>query len=155
MARPNAHWPAFLQGERAQQSSLAIFRGPHAYISPSWYAADQAVPTWNYEAVHAYGIPTILDDPRRVREVLESIVRTFERGRPEPWTTARLSEDYLSRMANGIVAFEMPIARLEGKRKLGQNRSSADILGAAAGLRAEGGPIEGAVADLMTEVGRG
>ncbi|TME28847.1 MAG: FMN-binding negative transcriptional regulator [Chloroflexi bacterium] len=96
MARANPHWQSFLQPELEQ--SMAVFLGPHAYISPSWYASPRNVPTWNYIAVHAYGIPSIVDNPQRVREILETTVRTFEAGSPNPWSTAGLPEAYIADM---------------------------------------------------------
>ncbi len=147
MARANPHWQAF--SKPPELESLVIFQGPHAYISPAWYVSESSVPTWNYTAVHAYGIPTFMEDPRRVRQLLEATVRTFEEGSPAPWSTQRVSEDYIASLARGIVAFEIPIARLKGKRKLGQNRPTADVLGAAAGLRAVGDEASIAVADQM------
>jgi transcriptional regulator len=151
MARANPHWQAFSSAER---DALVIFQGPHAYISPSWYASEQAVPTWNYSAVHAYGRPQLLADPRRVRALLQATVETFESGLPQQWTTGRVSEEYISGLARGIVAFEMPIDRLEGKRKLGQNRPVADAEGAAAGLRAHGDALGQAVAEQMLDAAR-
>jgi transcriptional regulator len=147
MARANPHWRGFSSGVQ----SLVIFHGPHAYISPSWYVAEQSVPTWNYTVVHAYGTPSLVEDPRRVRELLERTVRTFEGDGPDAWTTARVAESYITSMARGIVAFELPIARLEGKRKLGQNRAAADVQGAAQALRAQADPLGLAVAELMSE----
>jgi len=128
IARANPHWQAF-----SGQESLAMFQGPHAYISPAWYVAEEAVPTWNYAVVHAYGAPRVIEDPAAVREVLEETVNSFD---TEGWSTARVDEDYIARMARAIVAFEMPISRLQGKRKLGQNRPAEDARGAARGLRA-------------------
>jgi len=148
MARANPHWHAFAQ--RAE--SLAIFVGPHAYISPGWYSSEVAVPTWNYAAVHAYGVVSLLEDPARVRDLLEATVGTFESGFAAPWSTARIPEDYVTNLARGIVAFEMPIEKIEGKRKLSQNRPVTDAEGAAAGLRAQGDPVGLQVAELMTDV---
>jgi transcriptional regulator len=147
MARANPHWRAF----QPEVESLVIFHGPHAYISPSWYVSEQTVPTWNYTVVHAYGCASLMEDPRHVRELLERTVRTFEGEGPGAWRTARVAESYIINLARGIVAFELPIARLEGKRKLGQNRPAADVSGAASGLRARGDPLGLAVADLMSQ----
>lgn len=144
LARATPHWRSF-------SPSLAIFQGPHAYISPNWYVAQQAVPTWNYAVVHAYGTPVVIDDPRRTREILERLVGTFESGRPAPWSTTRLDESFLATMQKAIVAFEMPLTRLEGKTKLSQNRPSEDAAGAIAGLCAEGGPLEQETARLMEQ----
>ena len=149
MARANPHWHAFL-ADGAE--SLAIFLGPHAYISPSWYASELTVPTWNYSAVHAYGKPSVMDDPARVRALLDETVGTFESGLPEQWSTASVGDEYVTKLAQGIVAFEMPIVRLEGKRKLGQNRPVADMRGAAAGLQANGDAFGQTVARQMLEV---
>ena len=148
MARANPHWQSFSR----TQASLVIFRGPHAYISPSWYTSEQAVPTWNYSAVHVYGRPRVMDDPKLVRALLEETVGTFESGLPEQWSTARVGDEYVTKLAQGIVAFEMPISRLEGKRKLGQNRPLADMRSAAAGLQANGDAVGQAVARQMLEV---
>jgi transcriptional regulator len=155
MARANPHWQRFLGASPGLSpgagDTLAIFQGPHAYISPSWYVSEQAVPTWNYAVVHAYGTPTIVDDPARVRAILDATVHEFEQGQSRPWSTARLGEDYVNSMARGVAAFEIPIARLEGKRKLGQNRPSADVASAAAALQSTRDPMAVAVADLMLE----
>jgi transcriptional regulator len=148
MARANQQW----QGFAPDADCLVMFQGPHAYISPSWYATAPAVPTWNYVAVHAYGVASVISDPGRVRDIVEAMVRTFESGMREPWTTDGLSEDYMQRMLKGVVAFEIPVARLEGKRKLGQNRAEADMHGAAAGLRqnfTDSGAL--ALAELMDD----
>jgi transcriptional regulator len=146
MARPNPHWQALSPDEEC----LVIFQGPHAYISPNWYESERAVPTWNYTTVHVYGYGSLLDDPQTVRQLLEKTVNTFEASFPEPWTTGRLPEDYIANMARGIVAFEIPIVRMEGKRKLGQNRPAEDVRSAAAGLRAYGDANGLEVAELMS-----
>jgi transcriptional regulator len=151
MARANPHWHAF---SAEGPESLAIFQGPHAYISPSWYVSELVVPTWNYSAVHAYGKPTVMEDPVQVRALLEETVGTFESGLPDQWSTASVGDDYVTKLARGIVAFEMTIIRLEGKRKLGQNRPVADMRGAAAGLQAIGDVLGQAVAEEMLEVAR-
>jgi transcriptional regulator len=112
------------------------------------------VPTWNYAVVHAYGTATIVDDPVRVRAILDATVREFEQGQTRPWSTARLSDDYVNSMARGVVAFEIPIARLDGKRKLGQNRPRTDVASAAATLQSTGDPTDLAIADLMLDAAR-
>jgi transcriptional regulator len=151
LARANPHWHSFADG----QPALVVFQGPHAYISPNWYLAEQAVPTWNYSAVHAYGTPSIVSDWPTVRTLLEDTVATFESGlgQPEAWTIERDSADYIEKLAQGIVAFEMPITRLEGKRKLSQNRPG-DIETAATGLRAFGDATGQLVAAQMFALAR-
>jgi transcriptional regulator len=149
MARANPHWHAFEQPQAVE--SLVIFQGPHAYISPSWYVSELAVPTWNYVAVHAYGTPSIINDREQVRELLEATVGNFEAGRPDPWSTSMVPEDYVENMARSIVAFEIPISRIEGKRKLGQNRPVEDMRSAAAALRSRGDALSVEVSVLMLE----
>lgn len=152
MARANPHWRA-LDGNT---EALCIFQGPHAYISPNWYDPEvDAVPTWNYAVVHAYGVPRIVDEPAAVRAQQAELVAAYEAGMPEPWTMERRPAGYIDAMLKGIVAFEVPIARLEGKFKLNQNHPPANRKGAIAGLRRAGDPLAAAVADLMAARERG
>jgi transcriptional regulator len=144
MAFNNPQWSEFLDEE-----VLVIFTGPHAYISPRWYEEKERVPTWNYTAVHAYGVPSIVADPARVRAILDRTVQFQEDPPPGGWSSERLPAEFVTRMAQGVVAFELPITRLEGKWKLGQNRPTADVDGARAGLRATGDPVANQVAELM------
>ena len=124
MARANPQWQHFAAGQEA----LAIFHGPHGYISPSWYQTGPAVPTWNYATVHAYGVPVIFSDPGRVVALLEETVSRYESSLERPWPGI-LPEDYRDKLIRGIVAFEIPITRIEGKFKLGQNRAPEDVQG--------------------------
>src|SRR5207237_1079539 len=112
VARANPHWRALGNGAE----SLAIFRGPHGYVSPSWYATGPAVPTWTFAAVHVYGVPRLLDDEARLLDLLRRLVDQYESGRERPWAMD-LPADYLKKMLGGIVGFEMPIGRMEGKFK--------------------------------------
>lgn len=133
-ARPNPHW----QLDHGRQGSVAIFHGPHAYISPSWYRSGlPAVPTWNYAAVHATGRLLIMHDAERVAAVLERTVLTYEAARPQPWTNP-LPREANEKLIAAVVAFEMTIDRLEGKFKLGQNRKREDQVGAIEGLESAG-----------------
>ncbi len=117
VARANPQWKSFDGNE-----AMLVFAGQHGYISPTWYEPGPAVPTWDYLAVHAYGVPRIVDDPAEVQTMLAELVDQYESANAEPWQLASQEPGYLERMARGIVAFEMPIARLEAKAKLGQNR---------------------------------
>lgn len=117
IARLNPQWRGFGDGKEA----LVLFQGPHAYISPTWYAAGPAVPTWNYAVAHAYGVPRVVDDTA-LRAILLETVATFE-GQE---TRTRIPEEYFAKMALGVVGFEIEITRLEGKFKLSQNRSEED-----------------------------
>jgi transcriptional regulator len=149
VTRPNPQWQLFA----ANRPVLVVFPGAHAYVSPSWYTQHPSVPTWNYVAVHAYGVPRVLDDPGRVRALLDRLVRTFEDGRPTPWRLDGLPNDYLNGMMRGIVAFEIPIDRLEGKAKLSQNRNATDRARVREALLADGDALAQAVASLMEEAG--
>ena len=117
-ARANAHWKAF-DGNR---DALAIFAGPHAYISPSWYGPGPAVPTWDYVTVHARGKPAIVEDAAERLNVLRRTVETYESAMDVPWSMDSQDGDYLEKLAQGTVAFTMRVEKLEGKAKLGQNR---------------------------------
>lgn len=144
MARANSHWKLF-DGRR---EALVVFTGPHAYISPSWYESPVTVPTWNYAVVHAHGRPTIVDDKARVRAMLERLVAEHEAYVNPPWSTAQAG-DYIDDQINYIVAFEMPIERLEGKFKFNQNRSRADQEGVVRALSESDDPMKLAVAEIM------
>jgi len=133
LARANRQWEEF-DGET---EALAIFAGPHAYISPSWYASPQSVPTWDYVAVHAYGRPRIVSDEATVLRMLSRLVEQYESHMPETWSMASQDPAWLQRMALGIVAFEMPVERIQAKAKLGQTRP-ADQASVANALTADG-----------------
>lgn len=121
MARANTHWQEFEDTE-----VLVIFQGAHAYISPSYYVTDINVPTWNYVAVHAYGVPKILLNPDETLSVLQRLTAENELSMSTPWTTDNLTDKRLQGLMRAIVAFEIPITRLEGKAKLGQNKLPED-----------------------------
>jgi transcriptional regulator len=122
VARANPHWRAFGAGE-----SLAIFGGPHAYVSPALYAERESVPTWNYIAVHAYGVPrpiAFAESPAAVEGALAELIATHDGAYQAQWDS--LPQKFRDGLMRGIVAFEMVVTRLEGKAKLSQNRSHAD-----------------------------
>lgn len=124
MARANPQWQHFANGEEV----LVVFQGPHAYISPTWYETEVAVPTWNYVAVHAYGLPKLIEDEAVLEAILQETIDKYESGFPQPWP-GDLPADFKRKMLQAIVGFAMPISRLEGKFKLGQNRPPADLIG--------------------------
>jgi transcriptional regulator len=144
LARANPHARA-MDG----QEVLAIFLGPHGYVSPSWYETHPSVPTWNYAAVHAYGRARVVDDPARLEDIVQRLTAQYESGREQPWTTAGLSRDYMAGMLKGIVGFEIEIARIEGKHKLSQNRGAADRRNVIAALGASANAEDRALADYM------
>ncbi len=122
LARPNPQWKSFANGKEA----LVIFTGPHAYVSPSWYEKPTLnVPTWNYTAVHAYGVPRVVEDPEEIYAMLDQLVVAHESGYKQPWPM-QSAEEHVRRLIGGIVGFEMMITRVEGKAKLSQNRSEVD-----------------------------
>jgi len=144
LARANPQWRSFGQDE-----VLVIFQGPHAYVSPTWYAGGDNVPTWNYAVAHAYGRPRLLEEAEAVRGVIERLVEVYEGGRSPAWSTRSVPAEFVERLLGAIVAFEIPIGRLEGKFKFNQNKSAADRAGVVSALRAEGGALEAELADLM------
>jgi transcriptional regulator len=107
------------------QPAVIVFRGPHSYISPTWYTKPEAVPTWNFAVVHATGRPTAITDPKALHSLLAQLITKFE-GPNSAYDFAKLPDSYVNGMLGGIVGFEMPIELLEGKFKLGQERSEAD-----------------------------
>jgi transcriptional regulator len=121
---------------------MVIFRGAQSYISPSWYPSKHAhhkqVPSWNYEVVHAHGKLKILDDEKYVRGVVARLTRRHEASEPKPWKMGDAPPDYLDKMVSMIVGIEIEIERIEGKRKLSQNKDAADRQGAAEALGSRG-----------------
>jgi transcriptional regulator len=145
VARGNPHATSF---DGASQA-LAIFLGPHAYVSPRWYASAPRVPSWNYLAVHATGTLRCIDDFASVRALLARSAAVYEAGAPNAWSLDSVPEAYANGAMRGIVAFELPIERLAGKSKLSQNLQPADREGVIAALRAAGDPSGIAVAAAM------
>ncbi len=134
VARANPLWEA-----AADREVLAIFHGPQAYVSPSWYPSKRehgkAVPTWNYVVVHARGRLTAIDDPLRLRPLLEDLVDRHEGAFAEPWRVGDAPSDYIEKMLAAIVGIEVAISALEGKWKTSQNQPDANRAGVVAGLR--------------------
>lgn len=148
VARANPQWRGF-----ADSAALVVFSGPHAYVSPTWYAAGHNVPTWNYAVVHAYGRARVIEDAEEARSVIRRLVDRHEGGRPDAWSMESVPDDFVSRLLAAIVVFEIPIERLEGKFKLNQNKKPEDRAGVVANLRRQGGPEATALADLMASRG--
>jgi transcriptional regulator len=115
MARANAQWKEFFDEE-----VMVVFSGPHAYVSPRWYEEHERVPTWNYAALHAHGIPKVIDDRNRKYESQRRLVALLD---PQ-WLSQfdALRPEYVENMLGGIVNFEIPVTRLETRWKLSQNR---------------------------------
>ena len=148
-AKANPQWKELQNGAEA----LVIFAGADAYVSPGFYPSKaehgKVVPTWNYVAVHAYGMAEVFTDADRLRTLVSALTDRHEAGRTNPWKVADAPTDYIDGMLKAIVGFALPIQRLEGKRKLSQNRNAADIAGVREGLAASPDVHDQALAHLM------
>ena len=148
MARANPHWRYLGEGADA----LAIFLGPHAYVSPQWYPSKQTdgkvVPTWNYAAVHAHGSLRAVSDKAWLLANVTALTQQQEGAFAEPWAVSDAPADYVDKMLGAIVGVELVVTRLEGKWKLSQNRTGVDRDGARVGLAARDG-ASAAVAAMM------
>jgi transcriptional regulator len=138
----------------AVEDCLVAFQGPQTYVSPSLYPTKhehgKVVPTWNYITVHAWGRPRVIDDVAWIRRQVEDLTAHNERARPAPWLVSDAPEPFVAAQLKAIVGIEIPIARIEGKWKVSQNRPAVDRAGVAAGLR--GGDAE-AMAVAVAERG--
>jgi transcriptional regulator len=143
VARANPHWRHL--EDRAEV--LAIFHGPHSYVSPSWYDHHPSVPTWNYAVVHVHGRARLMHATQELENIVRRLVDKHESGRPRPWRM-QLPADYQAQMLSAIVGFEIEVTRISGKFKLSQNRPAADRPRIIEALSA-GGPEERAVAEMM------
>ena len=137
VARNNDQWREAVLGE-----ALVIVRGPDAYVTPSWYATKRehgrVVPTWNYITAHVYGRLAVHDDPAWVEALVRRLTDHHEAGRAEPWSVDDAPPRYIEGQLRAIVGVELQIERVEGKFKLSQNRSEADMDGVIAGLDSAG-----------------
>lgn len=149
VARPNPHW----QAVAAPFASLAVFQGPQAYVSPSWYPTKRehgrVVPTWNYVAVHAHGPLVAVEEGDWLRAHLDDLTAHNEAGRPAPWAVSDAPDDFIGKLTRGIVGLRLEVDRLEGTWKLIQHRSHGDRLGTIAGLATSARPGDVALADAM------
>lgn len=133
VARANPLWR-----QAAGQPVLAVFRGPEAYVSPSWYATKaehhKVVPTWNYAVVHAHGPLQVVDDARWLQDLVTHLTARHEAPQPRPWAVTDAPDDFVQQMLRAIVGIQIPVERLLGKWKVSQNRSAADRDGVATAL---------------------
>ena len=147
VARNNDQWRKPAHGE-----SLAIVRGPDAYVSPSWYAAKaehgRVVPTWNYLTAHVYGQLIVHDDPAWVEDIVRRLTAKHEAYREHPWSPDDAPRAFIEGQLRAIVGVELVISRIEAKAKLSQNRPAADVEGVIAGLRERG---DEAMADAVEQ----
>jgi len=137
LARNNDQWKRLAAGE-----SLAIVRGPDAYISPGWYASKvehgRVVPTWNYVTAHVYGRLVVHDDPGWTEDLVRRLTGKHEANRDHPWSVDDAPRAFIEGQLRAIVGIELEITRIEAKAKLSQNRPPADVDGVIAGLRERG-----------------
>lgn len=148
LARANPQWQRPVNGE-----AMAIFSGPDAYVTPSWYPSKsehgKVVPTWNYTAVHAYGALEFFDDAARLLDMVTRLTQLYEQPRQQPWAVTDAPAPFVAAQLKGIVGLRLPISRLEGKVKMSQNRSEADRAGVATGLSASADAQDRSVARLI------
>lgn len=148
LARANAQWKELAAGAEC----LIVFQGPHAYVTPGWYATKQetgkVVPTWNYAVVQVRGRPTVHQDAAWLKAQVGELTDHHEASRDKPWAVDDAPEDFIASQLRGIVGVEIAIAAMEGKWKVSQNRVEADREGVAKGLAAQG---ETAMAELVAK----
>lgn len=143
-ARPNPQWR-----EIETQRALFLFQGPHAYVSPRWYAdTPKQVPTWNYVAAHVYGTIRLIQEGPELEQIVVSLAEKFESGATTPWSLADSDPANRARL-RGIVGFELRSTSVQVKLKLNQNHPVANVAGVIAGLRDTGSEEAAAVAALM------
>ena len=145
MARANPQWQHFSKGSEV----LAVFQGPHAYVSPSWYSSP-GVPTWNYAVVHLRGIPRLIEGESELESLVEQITHVHESHLPDPWKP-NLTGERRSKLLNMIVGFEIEVTDIQGKFKLSQNRPLEDQQNVVEELSLSNNQIDIAVAELMSE----
>jgi transcriptional regulator len=149
IARGNAQW----REAGTNSEGLAIFLGPDAYITPRWYQTTkdtgEVVPTWNYVAIHVRGPISFFDNAEKLRVFVTKLTRRYEDESEGPWRIEQAPPKYINTELKLIVGFEMPIASIEGKWKLSQNRSKADREGVKKGLKVRGGPRDEEVLGKM------
>jgi len=138
---------------KSGDETLVVFHGPEAYITPSWYASKKehgrVVPTWNYVVVQVRGAPRVIDDAAWIRAQIGALTASQESHRSEPWSVSDAPEPFVGGQIRAIIGVEIPIATIEGKWKVSQNRSAEDRQGVYEGLQAEG--INEQMARLVAE----
>ncbi|MDG4668408.1 FMN-binding negative transcriptional regulator [Mycobacterium sp. 236(2023)] len=153
VARANPHWQA------VGGATVAIFSGPHGYISPSFYATKRetgkVVPTWNYDVLTVHGELMAHDDAEWLRDLVGKLTERHERDRADPWQVSDAPESYVAGQLKGIVGVELSISRIEGKSKMSQNQPDRNRSGVVAGLRESSDPADHAVAERVAHHGTG
>jgi transcriptional regulator len=148
MAKANPHVGTF----DGTAEALVIFTGVHTYISPRFYEGPRNVPTWNYEAVYVTGRPRLITDPADTKSCMARLTAAMEAGAPAPWSLDGVDADYIEAMLKGIVAFELPIETIIGKRKMSQNKAPNDRRAAAEVLLASDDPMARELGRMMLAI---
>ncbi len=153
IARANPHWEAKVAGQ-----SLAIFMGPDAYVTPAWYPTKQktgaVVATWNYVAIHAYGDVEFFHEEDRLHALVSRLTDRHEGERANPWKVTEAPETFVKAQLRAIVGVRMPIARIDAKRKMSQNRNAEDSAGVVEGLARSADPLDREVGALVEKLAR-
>lgn len=151
LSRNNPHWRAI--SEPAE--TVAMFQGPHSYISPSWYETKaetgKVVPTWGYIAVHAHGTLEAIDDADWLRGHVNALTNLHEAGQSQPWAVSDAPDNYITVMLRGIIGVRLAVERIEGSWKLNQHRSEGDLCSTIAGLRGKDDQQSHELGDEMAE----
>lgn len=151
VARANPQW----RQSDLDKPALAIFGGPHAYVSPGWYPGKRehgrVVPTWNYAVVHVTGRLVVLDDADAVLDIVRRLTDVHEASFATPWSVSDAPEEFVRAQLKGIVGLRLEIASVEGKMKLSQNRPASDREAVIAGLDERGDPASAAVSERMRD----
>ncbi|MEE1865442.1 FMN-binding negative transcriptional regulator [Pseudomonas auratipiscis] len=150
-ARANRQWQELADGAEA----LVVFAGPDAYVSAGYYPSKledpRTVPTWNYQVVHAWGQAEVFHDAERLLDIVRRLSDHHEQRQAKPWSVDDAPSDYMAGMLKAIVGFALPIDRLQGTRKLSQNRSAVDIEGVRSALANSSDPMDNQLATLMRQ----
>lgn len=144
MAKANSQWREITNGD-----ALAVFHGPHAYVSPGWLGEQNVVPTWNYVAVHATGKAQLVEEPSELLDIVRRYVEVYEISMPEPWQLDSAESDFIESLLGAIVGFTIEIESLEGKWKLNQNHSEERRQRIVNGLETRPDENSALIAELM------
>jgi transcriptional regulator len=148
MARANPQWRHFQSAQKNGLEITVVFHGPHTYITPSWYKDPLNVPTWNYAVAHAFGVPKLIEDADGIDSILKRSVQVFESKEANPWVYS-LPNEFKDGLVRGIIGFEIPVSRLEGKFKMSQNREVEDYQGVLEGLKNRPDEMSKKVLEIM------